>query len=99
MGRKKKLKDREDVSPEIDPDMSMNAQGEETVEIEIPLPPEPAPESKRFWRFVSNTYPTLGIGFRGTMYQFNNGVLETANPALAEALENHPWFKIHFHRG
>lgn len=101
MGRKKKI--REILEPltieNPEPEEEVNPPAVANEIIEIPLPPAAPPEFKQKWRFVSNSFPNLGIGFKGVMHQFQNGVLETDDPDFARALENHPWFKINFHRG
>lgn len=50
-------------------------------------------------RFVSNTYPELGLGIKGQYYRFNHGELVTDDPDVIAAVESHPWFRIHIHNG
>lgn len=64
-----------------------------TKELEAPPAPQPAR------RFVSNTYPELGLGIKGQYYRFNHGELVTCDPDVIAAIESHPWFKIHIHNG
>jgi hypothetical protein len=108
MGRRKKIRPEEtefpvDVSteqePEPRPEDNPPAWTAEPTAPPVELPAAAPPEPAQRWRFVSNTYPNMGFGFNGTVHHFVNGVLETDDPALARALENHRWFRLNYHRG
>jgi hypothetical protein len=106
MGRRKKIRpeaiDAQEDFPTPENDHEQENPPAWTAELAAPpvalLPPS-TPEPAQHWRFVSNTYPNMGFGFNGVVHRFVNGVLETDDPALARALENHRWFRLNYHRG
>lgn len=78
----------------LDPVMTENPEPEQA-----PTSPVTEPTAIETRRFVSNAFPHLCLGIKGALHCFKDGELVTDNIDVIQAIEKHPWFKIHIHKG